>query len=127
MKKVNAFLWFDSEVEEAAKFYVGIFKNSMIGKITRYPTEDSKGSEAETKFFVVLVTFCKKRRESVFIGVDSWLMQATSPLRPAVAGLRLGRREFSKVLTKGSKESEDWLWPEKLSYLCQALFGILRS
>jgi predicted 3-demethylubiquinone-9 3-methyltransferase (glyoxalase superfamily) len=39
MKKVNAFLWFDSEAEETAKFYVGIFKNSKIGKITRYPKE----------------------------------------------------------------------------------------
>lgn len=39
MKKVNAFLWFDSEAEEAAKFYVGIFKNSKICRITRYPKE----------------------------------------------------------------------------------------
>ncbi len=39
MKKVNAFLWFDSEAEEAAKFYIGIFKNSKIGRITRYPKE----------------------------------------------------------------------------------------
>jgi predicted 3-demethylubiquinone-9 3-methyltransferase (glyoxalase superfamily) len=39
MKKVNAFLWFDSEAEEAAKFYVGIFKNSKIGKVARYPKE----------------------------------------------------------------------------------------
>src|SRR2546426_11877945 len=39
MKKVNAFLWFDSEAEGAAKFYVGIFKNSKIGKIARYPKE----------------------------------------------------------------------------------------
>jgi predicted 3-demethylubiquinone-9 3-methyltransferase (glyoxalase superfamily) len=39
MKKVNAFLWFDSEAEEAAKFYVGIFKNSKICRITRYPNE----------------------------------------------------------------------------------------
>jgi predicted 3-demethylubiquinone-9 3-methyltransferase (glyoxalase superfamily) len=39
MKKINPFLWFDSEAEEAAKFYVGIFKNSKIGKIARYPKE----------------------------------------------------------------------------------------
>jgi predicted 3-demethylubiquinone-9 3-methyltransferase (glyoxalase superfamily) len=39
MKKVNAFLWFDSEAEEAAKFYVGIFKNSKIGRIARYPKD----------------------------------------------------------------------------------------
>jgi predicted 3-demethylubiquinone-9 3-methyltransferase (glyoxalase superfamily) len=37
MRKINAFLWFDSEAEQAAKFYVGIFKNSKIGKIARYP------------------------------------------------------------------------------------------
>src|SRR6267143_1384122 len=37
MKKINPFLWFDSEAEEAAKFYVGIFNNSKIGKVARYP------------------------------------------------------------------------------------------
>ena len=36
MKKINSFLWFDSEAEEAAKFYVGIFKNSKMAGITRY-------------------------------------------------------------------------------------------
>jgi predicted 3-demethylubiquinone-9 3-methyltransferase (glyoxalase superfamily) len=39
MKKINPFLWFDSEAEQAAKFYVGIFKNSKIGKIASYPKE----------------------------------------------------------------------------------------
>src|SRR5437899_1318422 len=36
MKKINPFLWFDSEAEQAAKFYVGILKNSKIGKIAHY-------------------------------------------------------------------------------------------
>ena len=45
MKKVNAFLWFDSEAEEAAKFYVGIFKNSKICRITRYPKEAAEKIE----------------------------------------------------------------------------------
>ncbi|HEU5247390.1 MAG TPA: VOC family protein [Candidatus Udaeobacter sp.] len=39
MKKINPFLWFDSEAEQAAKFYVGIFKNSKIGKIARCSEE----------------------------------------------------------------------------------------
>src|SRR5438034_8667012 len=39
MKKINPFLWFDSEAEQAAKFYVGIFKNSKIGKIAGYLKE----------------------------------------------------------------------------------------
>src|SRR4030095_10186149 len=36
MKRINAFLWFDSKAEEAAKLYVRIFKNSKIDRITRY-------------------------------------------------------------------------------------------
>jgi predicted 3-demethylubiquinone-9 3-methyltransferase (glyoxalase superfamily) len=37
--KITPFLWFDSEAEDAAKFYVAIFKNSKIGKITRWGEE----------------------------------------------------------------------------------------
>lgn len=36
MQKINPCLWFDNRAEEAAKFYVSIFKNSKVGKITRY-------------------------------------------------------------------------------------------
>ena len=36
MQKITPFLWFDNEAEEAAKFYVSIFRNSKIVKITRY-------------------------------------------------------------------------------------------
>ena len=32
-------LWFDSQAEDAARFYTGIFKNSKIGKISRYGKE----------------------------------------------------------------------------------------
>ena len=30
MQKISTFLWFDKEAEEAAKFYVSIFKNSKV-------------------------------------------------------------------------------------------------
>jgi len=36
MQKITTFLWFDHQAEEAAKFYTSIFKNSKIGKISRY-------------------------------------------------------------------------------------------
>jgi predicted 3-demethylubiquinone-9 3-methyltransferase (glyoxalase superfamily) len=39
MQKINPFLWFDSQAEDAAKFYVSVFKNSKIDKITHYPQE----------------------------------------------------------------------------------------
>lgn len=35
--KIQPFLWFDSQAEEAAQFYTGIFKNSRIVTVTRYP------------------------------------------------------------------------------------------
>lgn len=36
MQKITPFLWFDGNAEEAANFYVSIFKNSKIGTIGRY-------------------------------------------------------------------------------------------
>jgi predicted 3-demethylubiquinone-9 3-methyltransferase (glyoxalase superfamily) len=34
--KVTPCLWFDSEAEDAARFYTGVFKNAKITSITRY-------------------------------------------------------------------------------------------
>lgn len=36
MQTVSTCLWFDTEAEEAAKFYVGIFSNSRIVRISHY-------------------------------------------------------------------------------------------
>jgi predicted 3-demethylubiquinone-9 3-methyltransferase (glyoxalase superfamily) len=36
-QKIVTNFWFDTEAEEAAKFYTSIFKNSSIDKIMRYP------------------------------------------------------------------------------------------
>ncbi len=36
MQKITPFLWFDGKAEEAMNFYVSIFKNSKVGKVTRY-------------------------------------------------------------------------------------------
>jgi predicted 3-demethylubiquinone-9 3-methyltransferase (glyoxalase superfamily) len=36
MQKITTFLWFDNQAEEAANFYVSIFKNSRINSVSRY-------------------------------------------------------------------------------------------
>jgi predicted 3-demethylubiquinone-9 3-methyltransferase (glyoxalase superfamily) len=36
MNPISPCLWFDDNLEEAAKFYTGIFPNSSIGHMTRY-------------------------------------------------------------------------------------------
>ena len=38
-KKITPCLWFDAQAEEAAKFYASVFKNSKIGKVSRYGKE----------------------------------------------------------------------------------------
>ncbi|MGH7177568.1 MAG: VOC family protein [Tepidisphaeraceae bacterium] len=52
MQKITPFLWFNDNAEEAANFYVSIFKNSRIGKITRYgdSVPDRKGSVLTVNF-----------------------------------------------------------------------------
>ncbi len=36
MPKITTFLAYDDQAEEAARFYVSVFRNSRIGKVTRY-------------------------------------------------------------------------------------------
>ena len=37
--RITPCLWFDTQAEEAAKFYASVFKNSKIGKISHYGKE----------------------------------------------------------------------------------------
>ena len=47
MHRIRINLWFDSEAEEAARFYCGVFKDSRLGKVTAYPAvgRESTGKE----------------------------------------------------------------------------------
>jgi predicted 3-demethylubiquinone-9 3-methyltransferase (glyoxalase superfamily) len=36
MQKITPFLWFDNNAEEAANYYVSVFKNAKITSISRY-------------------------------------------------------------------------------------------
>ena len=52
MQKITPFLWFDGQAEEAANFYVSIFKNSLIGSVRRYGEAGPgpKGSTMSVEF-----------------------------------------------------------------------------
>ncbi len=52
MQKITPFLWFDGNAEEAANFYTSIFKNSKMGKISRYGDagHGAKGSVMSVTF-----------------------------------------------------------------------------
>jgi len=44
MKGLIPFLWFATEAEEAARYYVGIFPDAKLGEIQRFPA-GSRGPE----------------------------------------------------------------------------------
>jgi predicted 3-demethylubiquinone-9 3-methyltransferase (glyoxalase superfamily) len=53
MQKITPMLWFDNQAEEAAKFYVSVFKNSKVKQITHYTREEF----SEKKGQVMTVSF----------------------------------------------------------------------
>lgn len=55
-QKITTFLWFDTQAEEAASFYVSIFKDSRITGITRYDEEGAKAA-GRPKGSVMTVAF----------------------------------------------------------------------
>ena len=56
MQTITPFLWFDSEAEVAANFYVSIFKNSKIVSVARYGDEGAKVS-GRPKGTVMTISF----------------------------------------------------------------------
>ena len=98
MKKINPFLWFDSEAEAAAKFYVSIFKNSRIGKISRYPKEAAEkigrppGSVMTVEFRLDRVDFVALNPESVRGSSSSpKRSRSRSTARPRMRSITSGR------------------------------------
>jgi predicted 3-demethylubiquinone-9 3-methyltransferase (glyoxalase superfamily) len=56
MQKITPFLWFDSQAEDAAKFYTAIFEGSKIGGVSRYDEEGAKAA-GRPKGSVMTVAF----------------------------------------------------------------------
>ena len=56
MQKITPCLWFDSQAEEAANFYISIFKNSKIMNVARYGKAGAEAS-GRPKGTVMIITF----------------------------------------------------------------------
>lgn len=44
MKKIITYFWFENQAEDAAKFYVSVFKNSKLGRTMKYDEVSSKAA-----------------------------------------------------------------------------------
>src|SRR5690242_9477440 len=56
MQKITPCLWFNDQAEEAMRFYVSVFKNSKVGRITHYGEAGAKVS-GRLKWSVMTATF----------------------------------------------------------------------
>jgi len=64
MQKITPFLWYDDKAEEAANFYVSLFKNSKIGDIARYDEAGAKAA-GRAKGSVMVIEFQLEGQEFV--------------------------------------------------------------
>ena len=109
MQKITPFLWFDTEAEEAVKFYTSIFKNSKIGRITRYDENAAKAS-GRLKGSVMTVEFELQGQEFVALngGPQFKFTEAISFVVNCTTQAEVDR--FWKNLAAGGKEVQcGWL------------------
>jgi len=66
-QKISPCLWFDSEAEEAANFYVSVFGNARIINVARYPNEGQEihGKDAGSAMAVDFELFGQR-----FVGLN---------------------------------------------------------
>jgi predicted 3-demethylubiquinone-9 3-methyltransferase (glyoxalase superfamily) len=105
MQKITPFLWFDNKAEEAANFYVSIFKNSKIGTVNRYGDHGPgpKGS-------VMIATFQIEGQE--FIALNGGPQFKFSPAISFVVNCEMQEevdRLWEKLSEGGTKQQCGWL------------------
>jgi predicted 3-demethylubiquinone-9 3-methyltransferase (glyoxalase superfamily) len=109
MQKITPFLWYDNKAEEAASFYVSIFKNSKIGSISRYGEEGAEAS-GRPKGTVMTVTFQLDGQEFVALngGPHFKFTEAISFVVNCETQEEVD--EFWEKLSEGGEESQcGWL------------------
>ena len=109
MQKITPFLWFDDKAEEAANFYVSLFKNSRVGDVSRY---DEAGANAagRPKGSVMVIEFELEGQEFVALngGPHFKFTEAVSFVVNCETQEEVDK--FWEKLTRGGEESQcGWL------------------
>jgi len=105
MQTITPFLWFDSQAEEAARFYLSIFKNSKLLSISRY-SEAGPGPEGS----VMTVEF--ELDGEKFVALNGGPQYTFSPAVSFVVDCETQRDvdHYWERLSKGGKEIQcGWL------------------
>jgi predicted 3-demethylubiquinone-9 3-methyltransferase (glyoxalase superfamily) len=98
IQRITPFLWFDSQAEEAARFYTQIFKDSKIMSVSRYGEAGAEAS-GRPKGTVMTVAFQLEGQEFVALNGGPYFKFTEA---------------ISFVVNCESQEEVDYYW-EKLS------------
>jgi predicted 3-demethylubiquinone-9 3-methyltransferase (glyoxalase superfamily) len=71
MQKITPFLWYAKEAEEAAAFYVSVFRDSRIVRVTAMPSESPSGPPGSVKIV-----------EFVLLGGQRFVAMSAGPMDP---------------------------------------------
>ncbi len=99
MSKIVPYLWFDKEAEEAARFYVSVFRNSKMGGVSRYGKEAAKAS-GQPEGSVMLAEF--ELEGQPFVALNGGPIFKFTPA-------------VSFFVSLGSAEEIDRIWKELLT------------
>ncbi|EKE20322.1 MAG: 3-demethylubiquinone-9 3-methyltransferase [uncultured bacterium] len=104
IQKITPFIWLDHEAEEAANFYVSIFKNSKILSVTKYnkAAEEVSGKPAGS---VMTVAF--EIDGQSFVTLNGGQLDEATPVSQLI-------NPVSFVVNCENQEEVDYFW-EKLS------------
>lgn len=106
MPKITPFLWFDTQAEAAANFYVSIFPNSKIGKVARY---GKAGPGAEGSVMTIAFWLDGQEFTALNAGPHFKFTEAISFLVPCKTQEEVDHY-WSKLLEGGGQESQcGWL------------------
>ena len=105
MQKITPFLWFNDQAEEATDFYVSIFKNSKVVRVTRKGANGSgpKGPVMSTTFQLDGQEFYALNGGPMFTFTPAISFFVHCETQPEIDDL------WEKLSTGGTKERCGWL------------------
>jgi predicted 3-demethylubiquinone-9 3-methyltransferase (glyoxalase superfamily) len=105
MQKIMPFLWFDTQAEEAANFYVSIFKDSKILSVNRYGEAGPgpKGSVMTVDFQLEGQRFCALNGGPQFPFTEAISLYVNCETQDEVDDL------WEKLSIGGKKDQCGWL------------------
>jgi predicted 3-demethylubiquinone-9 3-methyltransferase (glyoxalase superfamily) len=110
MQKITPCLWFNDNAEEAVKFYLSIFKNSKIKKISYYPDSAARSTGQRTRS-VMTIAFKLEGQDFLALngGPNFKFTEAISLIVNCDTQAELDRY-WKKLTSGGGKEIEcGWL------------------